>query len=54
MEEYVEAVMDFAARDFEIKKTITGQEYLEIEGHKYEKSTQNDSNTINKEDDDGR
>lgn len=54
MEEYVEAVMDFAARDFEIKKTITGQEYLEIEGHEYEKSTQNDSNTINKEDDDGR
>lgn len=42
MKKYVDSMMDFAAKDFVIEKTLLGSEYLEIEGHNYDRSNKNE------------
>ena len=42
MRKYVDSMMDFAARDFVIEKTLFGDEYLEIEGHNYNKTNKDE------------
>lgn len=42
MKKYVDSMMDFAARDFVIEKTLFGDEYLEIEGHNYNKTNKDE------------
>lgn len=42
MRKYVDSIMDFAARDFVIEKTLFGDEYLEIEGHNYNKTNKDE------------